>query len=83
MCTATIKETKTESKSVFVVLAFKNGNNEKVLPIGVFDNIEDANQIAKFHKQYRGGKYEHRIYPFELNRWDGNVGTIFNNLPFI
>lgn len=68
----------------FVVVAFRYGKNENVFPIGVFPNRLSAELAAKKHRNYRGGKYSHRIYPFRsIGKWDDNVGHSVNAKPCI
>lgn len=68
----------------FVVLAFRYGGNEDVFPIGVFSNHYEAEVAAREHRNYRGGKYFHRIYQFRsIGKWDDDVGHSANSKPCI
>lgn len=68
----------------FVVVAFRYGGNENVFPIGAFSTRDDAEKAAKEHRDYRGWKYDHRIYQFDtLGKWDDDVGHATNRRPCI
>lgn len=68
----------------FVVVAFRYGGNENVFPIGAFSTCDDAEKAAKEHRDYRGWKYDHRIYQFDtLGKWDDDVGHSTNLRPCI
>jgi hypothetical protein len=69
--------------SLFVVLAFRYGGNENTFPIGVFSSRSAAQDAAKRHREYRGGKYDHRIYAFTTDKLDDDVGLHENNKPCV
>jgi len=69
--------------SLFIVLAFRYGGRSNTFPIGVFRSRETAEKAASDHHSYRGGKYDHRIYEFPLDRWDDDIGHAGNNAPCI
>lgn len=69
--------------TMFSVLAFRYGTHENVFPIGIFTDRSKAEEAAKFHYQYRGGKYWHRIYEFTVNRVEDEVGHRRNTLPCV
>lgn len=60
--------------SVWVVVAYRYGTKENVFAIGAFSSREIAEDAARQHRTYRGGKYSHRICEFTLDRWDDDVG---------
>lgn len=64
---------------LFVVLAFRYGGMSNVFPIGVFASRAAAAAAAKKHRDYRGGKYDHRIYEFIVGKLDDDVGHKWNN----
>lgn len=68
---------------LFVVLAFRYGGNENTFPIGVFSSRILAETAAKEHRQFRGGKYDHRIYEFQHGIWDDDIGHTNNSRPCI
>jgi hypothetical protein len=68
---------------LFVVLAFRYGTFSNVFPIGVFTNIDNAYEAARNHRDYRGGKYDHRIYAYVLDKFDDMPGHRSNNQPCI
>lgn len=67
----------------FVVIAFRYGGLENTFPIGAFTTLAAAEKAAAEHRAYRGGKYEHRIYQFEPDEWDDDIGHATNRLPCI
>lgn len=78
------KDSIASSCSPFVVVAFRYGGNENQFPIGVFPNRYSAEIAAKEHRNYRGGKYSHRIYQFDsIGRWDDDVAQAVNSKPCI
>lgn len=51
---------------LYLVMAYRYGNLEGYhFPVGIFSDINIAIKEAKLHREFRGGKYDHRIY--ELN----------------
>lgn len=70
-------------QSQFVVLAFRYGGLLHTFPIGVFADRGKAEEAAKEHRAYRGGKYSHRIYEFTQDHWDDDVGHCGNKKPCI
>jgi hypothetical protein len=51
----------------YCVWAYRYGNWEGYnFPVGVFTTYEEALQAAKTHHNFRGGKYDHRIYDLPL-----------------
>ena len=67
----------------FVVLAFRYAGHGNTFPIGVFHTRDDAEAAARSHRNFRGGKYDHRVYEFEAGKMDDNVGHAANNRPCI
>jgi hypothetical protein len=67
----------------FVVIAFRYGGFENTFPIGSFTTLAAAEKAAADHRMFRGGKYEHRIYQFETDKWDDDIGHATNRLPCI
>lgn len=61
---------------LYVVLAFRYGGNENTFPIGVFSKIEAAEEAAREHRSYRGGKYDHRVYPFVVDVKDDEADEL-------
>ena len=59
---------------LFVVLAFRYATQQYTFPIGVAFSREQAEQMAREHRAYRGGKYDHRIYEFTPGKWDDDEG---------
>jgi len=49
----------------FLVIAFRYGTNEYVFPIGIFQTKSGAIESAKCHREFRGGKYDHKLYEIE------------------
>jgi len=43
-------------------MAYRYGTTEYVYPVGIFKNEAQAIRAAKDHREYRGGKYDHRMY---------------------
>lgn len=72
-----------KNDSAFVVLVFRYGENLNTFPIGIFTNRSEAEKAAKSHRLYRGGKYDHRIYEFVIDKWDDDIGHSVNNSPCI
>jgi len=82
--TPSVKQVGSAALFAFVVVAFRYGVNENVFPIGVFQNRYSAEVAAKEHRNYRGVKYSHRIYPFRsIGKWDDDVGHSVNSKPCI
>jgi hypothetical protein len=67
----------------FVVVAFRYGTNENVFPFGAFSTLEAAKRPSNEHRNYRGWKYDHRIYQFSTDKWDDDIGHATNRLPCI
>ncbi len=68
-------------QKVFVTVAFRYGEFGYTLPIGVFATKESAEEAGKRHSAFRGGKYSHRIYEFEVGTIDDDEGHRVNNKP--
>lgn len=68
---------------MYSVVAFRYGTFDNVFPIGVFSSRDLACEAAKDHFLYRGGKYHHRIYEFETDKMNDDIGHLNNNLPCI
>jgi hypothetical protein len=47
---------------MFLVMAYRYGTNEYSFPVGIFSDMSTAIEMAKLHREYRGGKYDHRMY---------------------
>ena len=75
--------TSTSCSPCFVVLAFRYGGHGNTFPIGVFPTREDAEAAARAHRYFRGGKYDHRIYEFEVGKANDDIGHAANNRPCI
>jgi hypothetical protein len=69
--------------TVYIVLAFRYGRDGYAFPIGVFSTHTAAENAAKEHRDFRGGKYAHRIYEFSIDKWDDDIGHKGNNHPCI
>ena len=52
----------------YVLAADRFRQHAYVCPIGVFDSEDLALKAAKFHSEYRGGKYDHKILELEENK---------------
>ena len=51
----------------YLVIAYRFGNlSDYHFPVGVFATLEDAQDQANMHRDFRGGKYDHRIYEIKL-----------------
>lgn len=50
---------------MFLVMAHRYGTNEYIFPVGIFEIEENAIAAAKDHREYRGGKYDHKMYTIE------------------
>lgn len=70
-------------EACFVVVAFRYGGSTNSFPIGVFSTMGKAERAAQQHREYRGGKYSHRIYEFSMNEWDDDIGHDTNSRPCI
>lgn len=54
---------------LYLVMAYRYGNLEGYhFPVGIFSDINIAIKEAKLHREFRGGKYDHRIYELNLNQ---------------
>ena len=71
------------SKTLFTVCAFRYGGHSNTFPIGVFSSLDEAEKAAKDHRAFRGAKYSHRIYEFDLDKCDDDIGHEANNRPCI
>jgi hypothetical protein len=49
-------------KWLYIVMAYRYGTNENVFPIGVYTSKEAAEKTAREYRDFRGGKYEHRVF---------------------
>ena len=67
----------------YIVIAFRYGGSENTFPIGVFNDREKAIKAAKAHSYWRGGKYNHRIYEFEQDKVNDEIGPRANSQPCI
>ncbi len=48
---------------LFCVWAYRYGDVKGYnYPVGIFQTLESAKQAAQTHHEFRGGKYDHRIY---------------------
>jgi hypothetical protein len=51
---------------MYLVMAYRYGNLQGYhFPVGIFSDLDIAIKEAKLHRDFRGGKYDHRIY--EIN----------------
>lgn len=78
-----LTQTTKKMKTAFCVLAYRFGGNEYTFPIGIFGDETTARQAAAKHRAYRGGKYDHRIFEFEVDAWDDDLGHHVTNNPCI
>jgi len=46
----------------YLVMAYRYGTNDYLFPVGVFDNEDAAIKAAKSHREFRGGKYDHKLF---------------------
>jgi hypothetical protein len=53
---------------MFIVTAYRYGSKDYHFPMGIFETKEDAIKSAKFHREYRGGKYDHKCAEIELSK---------------
>jgi hypothetical protein len=65
-------------RKIYLVLGFRYASLENVVPIGVFSSHDKALNAAHKHREYRGGKYDHRIYEFVIDKLDDDVGHKVN-----
>lgn len=50
-------------------MAYRYGNREGYhFPVGIFSALDIAIKEAKLHREFRGGKYDHRIYELNPNQ---------------
>jgi hypothetical protein len=47
---------------MFLVMAYRYGTCDYSFPVGIFSDMSTAIQEAQRHREYRGGKYDHRVY---------------------
>lgn len=53
----------------FIVWAYRMGDRKSYnFPVGLFTTLEVAEESAKSHRQYRGGKYGHLIYKLPVGQ---------------
>ena len=53
---------------MYLVMAYRYGQRDGYsFPVGIFDTLERAKNEATMHRQFRGGKYDHKIYLLESN----------------
>lgn len=73
-----------EESTCFVVIAFRFGMTGGFsFPIGVERTYEAAEEAARNHRRWRGGKYSHRIYEFPVGGWDDDLGHRITREPCI
>lgn len=71
---------------VYLVIAYRYGVvKDYSYPIGVFTSEDEAISAAKAHRNFRGGKYDHKMFYVDLNTgydaeeakgvWVTNVGS--------
>lgn len=54
---------------MYLVIAYRYGNLSGYhFPVGIFDSLDAAVNEAILHRNFRGGKYDHRIYEIDLNK---------------
>jgi len=46
----------------YLVMAYRYGTDSYHFPVGVFDSEEAAIKAAKSHREFRGGKYDHKLF---------------------
>ena len=56
-----------KSKRVYLVMAYRYGTNEYFYPVGVFNLYEDAVKAARKHREFRGWKYDHKVFDLILD----------------
>ena len=49
----------------YLVMAYRYRTNEYIFPVGIFDTEEDAIKSANIHRNFRGGKYDHKVFYIE------------------
>jgi len=49
----------------YLVMAHRYRTNEYIFPVGIFPDRETAVAKALFHRAFRGGKYDHKLYVIE------------------
>lgn len=54
---------------LFLVLAYRYGDLKGYhFPVGIFATFIEAQNAARSHREYRGLKYDHRIYVMALGQ---------------
>jgi hypothetical protein len=60
---------KTPMITFYCVWAYRCGDNHGYnFPVGIFFTLRGAKKAAKNHREFRGGKYEHKIYKIPLGK---------------
>ena len=55
----------------YLLIAYRYGTTEYTYPVGIFDTKEKSIETAKAHREFRGGKYDHKVFEVE-------VGTLYD-----
>lgn len=51
----------------YLVMAYRYGTNDYFFPVGIFNDRKTAMEGAKHHRDFRGGKYDHKLFSMEEN----------------
>lgn len=67
---------------LYCVWAYRYGNlNGYNFPVGLFETLEKAKEAANNHRQFRGGKYDHRIFSLEPGKeYDAEEASVSKEL---
>lgn len=49
----------------YLVMAYRYGTNEYIFPVSIHSTEEDAEIRAQYHRAFRGGKYDHKVFKLE------------------
>ena len=50
----------------YLVMAYRYGDTQGYsYPVGVFSSLGEAIKVAEYHREYRGGKYDHLVFELE------------------
>ncbi len=48
--------------NMYLVIAYRYGTNEYFFPVCISRSEIEAKDMAREHRQYRGGKYDHKLF---------------------
>ena len=52
---------------LYLVMAYRYTTTDNAFPIGVYSSREKAVTEAIKHRQFRGGKYDHKLFQFTVD----------------